>query len=186
LVALALGILLGGCTKEGEVRVINATDYPLVVNIMDRPDETIPARGEYVTTVKLSKGIFPPSEREIEIKGRGVVKQPFSQRVVVEEGKETTLEVQPDAAGLVIVNEIECSIREVYIKACGVGQWGANWLSRGVRPLGMTTIRLDAGCFDIRIKSAPCPEDPFGRVYESWSTEIGRADTLHFRWAGGP
>jgi hypothetical protein len=185
LCALIAALLFTGCSKEGSVRVTNATEHPVFVSIMQGPEMTILAGEEIVENVKISKGLFPPSEREIEVSGRGIVKNFFSVRLVIENDGEGQVTVEPDAAALVLINLLECSMRNAQVKACDVGQWGGNRLANPVRPEGSTSLRLEPGCYDVRLTSIACPEDPFGREYLGRLLELGKADTIRFRLTGG-
>lgn len=181
---LALILSGSGCSKEGSVRVMNTTAHSVTVNIMQSPDVRIAAGQEIVETVKISKGIFPPNEREIEVSGRGVVANPFTVRLVLKDGEEGVVAVEASAAALVVINELECSTAQAQVKGCGVGQWGANRLSRNIRPESSTSLRLDPGCYDVALVTAPCPVDPFRREYFGIELELGQADTIRFRFAG--
>ncbi|MBD3336946.1 MAG: hypothetical protein GF355_15645 [Candidatus Eisenbacteria bacterium] len=174
-----------GCTKEGVVRVINETSYQVSVSIMQSDQILIPAGAEHVETVKVSKGFFPPSEREIEIEGEGIVKQPFSARLIVEDGGDPSYVIQADAGALILINELECSTQETQIRQCDVGQWGDNQLAAPLRPEGgRRNFRLEPGCYDMRVRAQSCPEDPFRRDYLGLDIVEGVADTIRFRLTG--
>jgi hypothetical protein len=188
LVPLFLAVCLlaaAGCSREGSIRVTNVTEHDITVNIMHGPDQIVPPGGELVETVKISKGFFPPSEREIEVSGRGVVKNFFSVRLVIKNDGEGHVLVEPDAAALLVINEFQCTLKEAFIKLCEVGQWGGNHLVERVRPEGSVSFRLEPGCYDVRLVSVRCPDDEFVRVYEDRILELGKADTLRFRLTGG-
>lgn len=184
LCAVAALVLFTGCSREGTVRVTNMTEYNTFVSIMQGEDQLIPPGGEIVETVKISKGIFPPSEREIEVSGRGIVKDFFSVRLVIEDGKEGQVLVEPDAAALIIINQLDCTMNQTFVKSCSVGQWGGNRLARPVRPESSVSLRLDPGCYDARLVAFACPENPFSRIYEQRMLELGKADTIRFTLTG--
>lgn len=177
-------VFFTGCSKEGSVRVTNATEHSVFVSIMQGPQQAILPGEEIVENVKISKGLFPPSEREIEVSGRGIVKNFFSVRLVIENDGEGHVVLEPDAAALVLINLLECSMRNAQVKSCDVGQWGGNRLANPVRSEGTVSLRLEPGCYDVRLTSVPCPEDPFGRLYEGRLFELGKADTIRFSLTG--
>jgi len=181
----ALLLLAGGCSREGSVRVVNSSGESITVNIHQGPDQEIPAGETLSEPIKISKGLLPPSEREVEVRGRGVVVNPFSVRVVVGEGEEPSIDVPANAAALVIVNKLECTLQNLNIRACGVGQWGANVLDAPLRPEGVRSMRLEPGCYDAKLTSLPCPADPFSRTFLGRSLQVGVPDTIFFRLTGG-
>ncbi|MBU1700880.1 MAG: hypothetical protein KJ970_18255 [Candidatus Eisenbacteria bacterium] len=181
---LVILLVSSGCSKEGTVNVVNMTDYTISVQIMQEDAQKILAGATLTETVKISKGFVPPSEREIEVSGMGIVKNEFSERMIVKDGGEVSFIIEPDAAGLIVINDLECSTRETYIKKCDVGQWGDNQLDYNLRPEGTRSFRLEPGCYDVRIKSGPCPENVFARDYLAQNFQLGVVDTIHFRLTG--
>jgi hypothetical protein len=152
---LTLAAVLGGCSTEGDLRIINDSSTTFTGKLKGKKIQLNPGE-EATEVVYIGKTLLfvGPDEIDIILGGSAYTKRPFSEDLVVKNGETTTYTVIDDAGAFFFKNNHSTYVSEIYIKAATDTVWSDNLLEEGdfLYPSATKLLQLDTNRYMFKVE----------------------------------
>lgn len=164
---IIMGLLLMACEQDGELRIRNRSNAPIIASIDEGEQREIDAWSGWSR--------FYTEDATVKVDYEGLYVYPASVTRTVFLGLPTTINVYPDAGAMQIRNDSTFVITELYISPRDAQEWGANLISDSLSVGDNRSWTLDEGNWDVKVVSGD------GVPYYKMNQAVTENETLVLR-----